>query len=403
MANDAAKRILIVDDDPSFRRLVMVTLRNDYATEEAGYGQEALERIAAFQPGLVLLDIVMPGIDGHETCRRIKTSSPMIRVVMVSARSSSQEQLRAFEAGADDYVVKPFDPQDFRARIRLHFQLQEAMAAAAAIRSEIESRNLLLRQEAKRHTRDMIALQDIAVFTLAKVAESRDQQTGGHLARMRAYSQILAEELARGEPYAEQIDARFLEDLYRSSPLHDIGKVGIPDSILLKPGPLAADELAVMQQHAVMGANILDEAVTRCPGGGFLEMAALIARYHHERFDGKGYPLGLSGRQIPLAARIVAVADVFDALTSVRPYKRAIPVRQAKSIVRRDSGRHFDPVIVEAFLRRFEDLVSVRQEASQDIAPVYGAPPVRQYPLDAAAAWSAQPQVGAAGAACSTP
>jgi putative two-component system response regulator len=403
MANDAAKRILIVDDDPSFRRLATRTLQNDYAMEEAGYGKQALERIVGFMPGLVLLDIVMPGIDGHETCRRIKASWPAIRVMMVSARSSSQEQLRAFEAGADDYVVKPFDPQDFCARIRLHFQLQEALAGAAAIRSEIESHNLLLRQEAKRHTQDMIALQDIAVFTLAKVAESRDQEMGGHLARMRAYSQILAEDLARSEPYAAQIDARFLEDLYRSSPLHDIGKVGIPDSILRKPGPLTADEFAVMQQHAVTGANILDEAVTRCPGGGFLEMAALIARYHHERFDGKGYPLGLSGRHIPLAARIVAVADVFDALTSVRPYKRAIPVQEAKMIVRGDSGRHFDPVVVEAFLRRFADLVSVRQEANQDIAPVYGASPIRGYPLDTAAAWCPQPQAGPADAACGTP
>ncbi len=385
MANDAAKRILIVDDDPSFRRLLTRTLQNDYVLEEAGNGNEALGRIAALEPGLVLLDIVMPGIDGRETCRRVKASWPKTRVIMVSARSSSQEQMRAFEAGADDYVVKPFDPPDFCARVRLHFQLREALAGAAAIRSEIESRNLLLRQEARRHTQDMIALQDIAVFTLAKVAESRDQEMGGHLSRMRAYSQILAEELARGEPYAAEIDARFLEDLYRSSPLHDIGKVGIPDSILLKPGPLTTDEFAVMQQHAVMGANILDEAVTRCPGGGFLEMAALIARYHHERFDGNGYPLGLSGRQIPLAARIVAVADVYDALTSVRPYKGAIAEQEAKMIVRRDSGRHFDPVVVEAFLRRFEDLVLVRQEANQDIALVYGASSFRPYQMELAA------------------
>jgi putative two-component system response regulator len=379
MANDLAKRILIVDDDASFRRLVTTTMQNDYEVEEAENGSVALRRIAAQAPGLVLLDIMMPGLDGHQTCRRIKASWPKIRVMMVSARSSSGEKLRAFEAGADDYVVKPFDPQDFCSRIRLHFQLHEALAGAAAIRSEIESRNLLLRQEARRHTQDMIALQDIAVFTLAKVAESRDQETAGHLSRMRAYSQILAEELSHRGPYGAQIDARFLEDLYRSSPLHDIGKVAIPDSILLKPGPLTADEFAVMRQHAVVGADILDEAVTRCRGGGFLEMAALIARYHHEHFDGKGYPLGLSGRQIPLAARIVAVADVYDALTSVRPYKRAMSVDEAKAIVRRESGRHFDPVVVAAFLKRFDDLVLVRQEASQDFALVYDASSLRRH------------------------
>jgi putative two-component system response regulator len=386
VANHAAKRILIVDDDPSFRRLVMITLQDGYVMEEAGNGNEALRRIAATAPGLVLLDIVMPGIDGHETCRRIKACWPKIRVVMVSARSSAGEQLRAFEAGADDYVAKPFDPQDFCARIRLHFQLQEAMAGAELIRHEIESRNLLLRQEARRHTQDMIALQDIAVFTLAKVAESRDQETAGHLSRMRAYSQILAEELSHGEPYEAQIDSRFLEDLYRSSPLHDIGKVAIPDSILLKRGPLTADEFAVMQQHAVIGADILDEAVTRCPGGGFLEMAASIARYHHERFDGKGYSQGLSGRQIPLAARIVAVADVYDALTSVRPYKGAITAEEAKTIVRRESGRHFDPVVVAAFLRRFDDLVLAREEANQDFALVYDASSFRQYQMELAGA-----------------
>jgi putative two-component system response regulator len=384
MANDAAKRILIVDDNSSFRRLVTMTLQDDYTIDEAGNGSEALRRIAALAPGLVLLDIVMPGFDGHETCRRIKASWPKIRVVMVSGRSSSDEQVRAFEAGADDYVVKPFDPQDFCSRIRLHFQLQEAMAGVASIRGEIESRNLLLRQEARRHTQDMIALQDIAVFTLAKVAESRDQETAGHLSRMRAYSQILAEELAQGEPYGKQIDARFREDLYRSSPLHDIGKVAIPDSILLKPGPLTPDEFAVMQQHAAIGANILDEAVTRCPGGGFLEMAALIARYHHEHFDGKGYPLGLSGRQIPLAARIVAVADVHDALTSVRPYKGAIPPEEARTIVRRESGHHFDPAVVAAFLRRFDDLVLVRQESNQDFALVYDAPSFRPFQAELA-------------------
>ena len=240
---------------------------------------------------------MMPGIDGYEICRRIKASHSDIQVVMVSAMSSAEQQSRAFEVGADDYVVKPFDPQDLHARVRLHFQLRDATAARSTIRAEIESYNLQLRDMAEQHIQDIIAIQDTAVFTLAKVAESRDQETGGHLTRMRAYSQILGEELAREGPYADQISGQFLDDLYRSSPMHDIGKVGIRDEILLKPGRLTPEEFETMQQHTVIGANILDQAVARLRGGGFLAMAALIARFHHERFDGTGYPAGLVGQK----------------------------------------------------------------------------------------------------------
>jgi putative two-component system response regulator len=198
---------------------------------------------------------------------------------------------------------------------------------------------------------------------------------------MRAYSQILAEELAREGPYADQISGQFLDDLYRSSPMHDIGKVGIRDEILLKPGRLTPAEFETMQQHSVIGANILDQAVARLRGGGFLAMAALIARFHHERFDGTGYPAGLVGQEIPLPARIVAVADVYDALTSVRPYKPAYPTNEAKSIIRRDSGRHFDPVIVEVFCQRFDDFLRAQEEAVDDFSISYGAMAFREYDL----------------------
>jgi putative two-component system response regulator len=263
----------------------------------------------------------------------------------------------------------------------LHFQLREATTAVSAIRAEIESHNSQLRELAEQHTRDVIAIQDTAVFTLAKVAESRDQETGGHLTRMRAYSQIVGKELAQEGPYADQISEQFLDDLYRSSPMHDIGKVGIRDEILLKPGRLTPEEFETMQQHTVIGANILDQAVARLRGGGFLAMAALIARFHHERFDGTGYPAGLVGQEIPLPARIVAVADVYDALTSVRPYKPAYPTNEAKAIIRRDSGRHFDPVIVEVFCRRFDDFLRAQEEAVDDFPISYGAMAFREYDL----------------------
>jgi putative two-component system response regulator len=377
----ASKKILIVDDDEAIRRLLGRLLQSEYDLAEAANGQQALEMLPSFLPDLVLLDIMMPGIDGYEICRRIKASRSGAQVVMVSAMSSAGQQLRAFEAGANDYLVKPFDPQDLRARVRLHFQLREATAGASAIRAEIESHNSQLRELAEQHARDVIAIQDTAVFTLAKVAESRDQETGGHLMRMRAYSQVLAEELAREGPYAEQISGQFLDDLYRSSPMHDIGKVGIRDEILLKPGRLTPEEFETMQQHTVIGANILDQAVARLRGGGFLAMAALIARFHHERFDGTGYPAGLVGQEIPLPARIVAVADVYDALTSVRPYKRAFPTDEARGIILRDSGRHFDPVIVEAFCRRFDDFLHAQEEAVDDFPISFGAMAFREYDL----------------------
>lgn len=377
----ASKKILIVDDDAAIRRLLRGLLGNDYRMAEAASGEQAMEILPAFCPDLVLLDILMPGIDGYETCRRIKASRSDIQIVMISAISSPEQQLRAFEVGADDYLVKPFDPQDLRARVRLHFQLREATAVASSIRAEIESHNSNLRRLTAQHAQEIVAIQDAAVFTLAKVAESRDQETGGHLVRMRDYSQILAEELAQDGRYADQISGQFLQDLYRSSPLHDIGKVGIRDEILLKPGRLTPEEFETMQQHTVIGANILDQAVARLRGGGFLAMAALIARFHHERFDGAGYPAGLVAQEIPLPARIVAVADVYDALTSVRPYKPAYPTDEAESIIRRDSGRHFDPVIVEAFCRRFDDILRTQEEAVDDFPINYGAMAFREYDL----------------------
>lgn len=239
--------------------------------------------------------------------------------------------------------------------------------------ADSESHKAHLRELAEKHTQEVIAVQDTAVFTLAKVAESRDQTTGGHLMRIRAYSKILAEQLAQEGPYSDQVCGRFLQDLYRSSPLHDIGKVGIRDEILLKPGPLTPADFKKMQRHTIIGSNILDQAVARLPGGGFLAMAMLIARFHHERFDGSGYPAGLVGHEIPLPARIVAVADVYDALTTARPYKLAYPANKARFIIRRGSGRHFDPLIVQAFCRRFDDFLRAQEEAEDEFPISYGA------------------------------
>ena len=365
-------RILIVDDDPAIRRLLRAVLQRDYTLEEASTGDKALGILPAFAPDLVLLDIGMPGIDGYETCRRLKSVAvnAALQVIMVSAKSSKQEQLQAYEAGADDYVVKPFAPQDLLARVQLHIQLRDANARVTAISTEIDSKNSELKRLAEQRTQDIIAVQDVAVFTLAKLAESRDQETAGHLTRIRVYTQTIAEHLAADSPYAEQIDRRFLDNLYRASPLHDIGKVGIPDDILLKPGRLTQEEFAIMQRHTVIGADILDQAVAQTNGGGFLAMAALVARFHHERYDGTGYPTALVGQEIPLSARIVALADAYDAITSERPYKPAYSPVRARELIRLDSGWHFDPLVVAAFDASFPAFLTIQQYATDDFPMV---------------------------------
>lgn len=365
-------RILIVDDDPAIRRLLRAVLQRDYTLEEASTGDKALGILPAFAPDLVLLDIAMPGIDGYETCRRLKSVAvnAALQVIMVSAKSSKQEQLQAYEAGADDYVIKPFDPQDLLARVQLHIQLRDAKARVTAIRTEIDSKNSELKRLAEQRAQDIIAVQDVAVFTLAKLAESRDQEAAGHLTRIRFYAQTIAEHLAADSSYAKQIDRRFLDDLYRASPLHDIGKVGIPDDILLKPGRLTREEFAIMQRHTVTGANILDQAVAQTNGGGFLAMAALVARFHHERYDGTGYPAALAGQKIPLPARIVALADAYDAITSERSYKPAYSPVRARELIQLDCGWHFDPLVVAAFDASFPAFFTIQQYATDDFPMV---------------------------------
>jgi putative two-component system response regulator len=352
--------VLIVDDDPAIRRLFREILAHDYSIAEASRGDEALARAVELHPYVVLLDIQLPDINGYHVCRQLKAAANVLpQVIMVSAESAEIEQIKAFDCGADDYLVKPVDPCDLRSRVQLHLRLRDSKQNTAHLQRQIDCYHAALRQTTAERAKQIVAVQDAAVFTLAKVAEARDNETGAHLLRLREYAQLLVEELSAGGPYASRIDDAFKSDLYRSSPLHDIGKVGIPDEILLKPGRLTPDEMEIMRRHAVNGANILNEAVMQLKGGGFLAMAAVIARFHHERWDGAGYPAGLVGEEIPLPARIVAVADVYDALTSERPYKPAWTPERARRAIEEGSGTQFDPVIVEAFQCRFDGFLSV--------------------------------------------
>ena len=236
---------------------------------------------------------------------------------------------------------------------RLHFERENSLK---------RNEELLLTAEVLREKNEQLtATRDVTVYTLAKVAESRDKDTGRHLERICAYSLILANELRKAPAFRDVIDHEFLTNLRQSSPLHDIGKVSISDSILLKPAQLTPDEYDEMKRHAAIGGNILEDAITHKNEATFLQMAAVVARCHHERFDGQGYPAGLPGKKIPLAARIVALADVYDALISQRPYKKAYSSEMARDMIVAESGGQFDPDVVEAFQKRFEDFLAVQQ------------------------------------------
>ena len=358
MIMDSKGRILIVDDFPPNVDILVRILRKDYDLEIATNGEECLAKMSTFKPQLVLLDIMMPGMDGCETCQQIKASpvGGAVQVMLVSGKGSTAERLRGYEAQADDYVVKPFDHEELRSKVRVQFRLGDAQRELSRAKAELELYTTDLEKVVQQRTRQCAATQDMTVFVLAKLADSRDPDIGDHLCRMRFYSQAIAEELTTQGPYTEAIDGRFLEDLYRASPLHDIGKVGIPDAILQKPGRLSPQEFEVVKRHVLIGGETLDTACDHVGKGTFMDMAADIARYHHERFDGSGYCAGLKGEQIPLAARIVATADVYDALTSQRIYKSAMVAEEARQIIVGESGRHFDPAVVDAFVACFEVL-----------------------------------------------
>ena len=315
-------RILIVDDDDVSLAISRRTVEQaGYAVETARHGREALEVLARGECRLVITDWMMPEMDGVELCRQIRARDfcGYIYVILLTSRGEKKDVVEGLTAGADDFLTKPFDPGELQVRV-------------------YAGRRILA-----------LETRDLAIFALAKLAESRDPETGAHLERMRLYARILANRLAAMGKHREQVDLEFVRMIYLTSPLHDIGKVGIPDSVLLKPGRLDAEEFEIMKRHTLIGAETLDAALGHHPGARFLEMARDIALAHHERWDGGGYPRGLAGEDIPLCGRIVAVADVYDALTTKRKYKEAFPHELARSIIVEESGTHFDPDVIEAF------------------------------------------------------
>jgi putative two-component system response regulator len=328
-------RVLIVDDDPVSIEMIAEDLKEyGYEVTTATNGREAFELIRTGRYRLVVSDWQMPHMSGLELCREIRKRKwcGYIYFVLLTSHSGVENIVCGLDAGADDFLTKPFQPQE------LYMRLQTGERILA-----LESRDLM-------------------IFAMAKLTESRDNDTGAHLERMREYSRILADDLAHSPELCHVIDGQFVQLLYLTSPLHDIGKVAVPDSILLKPGKLTPEEFEVMKRHTLYGGETLETVAHARPEAQFLTMAQQIALTHHERFDGAGYPHGLKGEEIPLAGRIVALADVYDALTSKRVYKPAFSHETARSIILEGSGTHFDPRIVQAFLRREQEFIAVRQQ-----------------------------------------
>ena len=357
--------VLIVDDMPENLAVLGESLQSEFHVRVANNGRRAMEVATSDpRPDLILLDVMMPDMDGYEVIRRLKEDKRLcdIPVIFVTAMDSDADEETGLTLGAVDYIHKPIRPPIVLARVHTHLELKSARDAMA-------ERNLNLEMEVQRRVRENQQIQDVSLRALAGLAETRDNDTGNHIRRTQSYVQLLAQHLAGHPDFSSLCANGIIELIVKAAPLHDIGKVGIPDHILLKPGPLDADEWCIMQTHARLGAEAIESALEgeedHAPLA-FLHIAMDIAYSHHEKWDGSGYPEGLSKTAIPMAARLMAVADVFDALITRRVYKPAFPIDKAAAIVREGRGKHFDPAIVDAFDACFDQFIEVARRYADD-------------------------------------
>jgi putative two-component system response regulator len=337
--------VLVVDDAPENLRLLSAVLkRGGLVPRPVASGRLAIEAAVADPPDIVLLDITMPEMSGVEVCRWFKQDERLqdIPVIFISGLQSTEDKIEAFRVGGVDYISKPFHEQEVMARIRTHLNLRR-------LQVEMVEHNLKLEQRVAEQVKAVTTSQSATIFALAKLAETRDDDTGRHIERVQTFSRVLAEQLKEMSLHADRLTGAFIEDLFQTASLHDIGKVGTPDAVLLKPGKLTADEFQEMKKHCVLGADTLAAVLKRHPDNQFLRMGVDVARSHHEKWDGSGYPDGLSGAAIPLSARIVALADFYDALTSNRCYRPAFSHEDTVRMIREGGGTHFDPDVVTAF------------------------------------------------------
>jgi len=331
-------KTLVVDDDEIILDMLEAMLESDgHEVRRASNGQQALDMLHEGDTKLVISDWVMPVVDGIELVRQIRSSytGSYIYTILLTSRSEAQDTIQGLSAGADDFLTKPFDAVELKLRVR----------TAERILS-VETTHLM-------------------IFALANLAESRSPETGRHLERIRDYSRVLAAHIVMLPEFAGKLSGDYVATIYHTSPLHDIGKVGIPDCVLLKPGRLSQSEFELMETHTLIAGETLSAALAEFPRVEYLRVAQRISLHHHEHYDGNGYPYGLAGRDIPLCARIVALADVYDALTSQRVYKPAWSHQVARSTIIESGGSHLDPVVVEAFLETEAQFVAIREQFSE--------------------------------------
>jgi putative two-component system response regulator len=337
--------ILVVDDTPAISRSLVRLLAEDglYAITASG-GKQALSAVAEVTPDLILLDVMMPDHDGYEVCAQLKAREALkdVPVIFITALVSANDKVKAFAVGGVDYISKPFIPAEVRARVHVHLKVR-------MLQQRLEMENRALEDQITEQVKEISASQMATIVALARLAESRDDDTGRHIERVQTLCRLLAERLKDEPAFGKQMNDVFITNIFHASPLHDIGKVGIRDAVLLKPGKLTAEEFDEMKTHCAIGAATLQAVQQQYPKNTFVLMGIDIARSHHERWDGRGYPDRLAAAQIPLSARITAVADVYDALRANRCYRPAFSHDQCCQMILEGKGTQFDPTIIEVF------------------------------------------------------
>ncbi|WP_218628250.1 MULTISPECIES: two-component system response regulator [unclassified Variovorax] len=367
---DIARRpaILVVDDTPDNLMLLSNLLKDQYAVKVANSGEKALKIVRAGEPpDLILLDVMMPGLSGHDVARQLKADPTTrdIPIIFLTALSSEKDETLGLEIGAADYITKPIRPPVMLARVDTQLKIK---AAADFLRDQKD----YLEQEVARRTREISAIQDVTILAMASLAEARDNETGNHIRRTQHDVRVLAEQLREHPRFGHFLDDATIALLFKSAPLHDIGKAGIPDRILLAPGTLSPEEFEIMKTHTTLGRDAIEQAERQLGTDvAFLRVAKDIIYSHQEKWDGSGYPEGLAGDAIPIAARLMALADAYDTLTSRGVYKDGMSHDEAVQLIEEGRGTHFDPDIVDAFLARTDDFrqIALRfADTDEDIA-----------------------------------
>jgi putative two-component system response regulator len=348
--------ILVVDDDPLIRNMMCQVLnRQGYSTDSATDGPSALAKVSALSPDLILLDLKMPGMDGFEVTRQIKKSTETsdIPIIAITGHDTVDNHVKAFDLGIDGYISKTAAQASIVAMVRSHLKVKQLNDQMKAHQQNLETQVALRTGQLNQALEQLRNASLDTIFKLTSASEYRDTETGSHIRRMSQYSAVIAQKMG--------LKNKTVEALLYAAPMHDIGKIGIPDKILLKPGKLSAGEWEIMKKHTTIGADILKGSNIN-----FVRMGETIALTHHEKWDGSGYPYGLKGRTIPLVGRITAIADVFDALTSNRSYKKAFSIEKSYQILRQERGKHFDPDVVDAFFQVQDAIIQINESHQED-------------------------------------